>query len=112
MNDYWSRGWSEHTSHLRVNGYRLLEWADTVGWVLYPTERAALEAAADLEVYLEAPLEELDVLAFGAAVQKLIERAEAQRRRVERAPEPPSQGKPRDRHSNRWRDDQRGRRWR
>jgi hypothetical protein len=120
MNDFWSRGWGDYNSHLRASGLRLIEWADQVGWRLYPDERAALERGADIEVYLEAPLDELDVVAFGAAVQRLSELVEAKRRRAERQAlersRPPEieKGKPagREKRRDRWKDDQRGRRWR
>ena len=120
MNDFWSRGWGDYNSHLRASGQRLIEWANQVGWRLYPEERAALERGADVEIYLEAPLDELDVVAFGAAVQRLGELVEAKRRRAERqalersqAVEP-DRGKPgnKDKRRDRWKDDQRGRRWR
>lgn len=120
MNDYWSQGWGDHGSHLRANGLRLIQWADQVGWSLYPEERAALERGAEVEVYLDAPLDELDVVTFGAAVQRVADIVEAKRRRAERQAwererlagsdrGKPSAKAPRRDH---WRDDQRGRRWR
>ncbi|MCS6802153.1 MAG: hypothetical protein RMM58_06025 [Chloroflexota bacterium] len=120
MNDYWSRAWGDYNGHLRASGLRLIEWADRVGWSLYPEERDALERGADIEIYLDAPLDELDVVAFGAAVQRLSELVEAKRRRAERQlwerDRLPSaeKGKAggREPRRDRWRDDPRGRRWR
>lgn len=120
MNDYWSRGWGDYNSHLRASGLRLIEWADRVGWSLYPEERAALERGADVEIYLEAPLDELDVVGFGAAVQRLSDLVEAKRRRNERQaierelPVRPETGRAsgKEKRRDRWKDDQRGRRWR
>jgi hypothetical protein len=120
MNDFWSQGWSDYSSHLRASGRRLIEWADQVGWILYPEERAALERGEEVEVFLDAPLDELDVVAFGAAVQRVAELVESKRRRAERqvwererfsSPERGKSGGKAPRHE-RWRDDQRGRRWR
>jgi hypothetical protein len=102
----------------------LLDWADQVGWQLYPDERTMLEHAADVEIYLEAPLDELDVVAFGAAVQKLGERVQSQRQRAERAQlsmppsvrdapdDAPGRDKRKEKEKRHRRDDQRGRRWR
>ncbi|MFN8534700.1 MAG: hypothetical protein U0556_14280 [Dehalococcoidia bacterium] len=125
MNDYWSRGWGDYNSHLRVSGQRLIEWADQVGWSLYPHERASLEEGADVEIFLELPLDELDVVAFGAAVQKLSERVDSQQRRAQRraTEQPPERetpktqagGKPKSQDKQKRRrssDDQRSRRWR
>lgn len=126
MNDYWSSGWGwgDPNSHLRTSGRQLLDHADRLGWILYPEERQALEQAAHLETYLDIPLDELDVITFGAAVEKIRGRL------MNRAPSPQSsfqsssssskekekekdkdKGKPK-RWRGRGKDDHRERRWR
>ncbi len=113
MNEYWARSWDQANSHLRVNGSQLLNLADTLGWELYPEERQTLVAGSDVEIYLTDPLDELDVISFGAAIQTLQERLEARNARHPRMEKPPklkdnAHHKRRDRRD----DNSRDRRWR
>lgn len=123
MNDYWSSGWGwgDPNSHLRVSGRQLLDHADRLGWILYPEERKALEQAAHLETYLEIPLDELDVITFGAAVEKvrgrLASRSPAPAMDLERPSIAKDKGSERDkgkpkRWKGRGKEDHRERRWR
>lgn len=77
---HWSWGWNDPNAYLRASGRDLLTHADRVGWSLYPEERAALERASELEIYLDEPLSELDIMQFGQAVEKLRYRAEGRKR--------------------------------
>ena len=77
---HWSWGWNDPNAYLRASGRDLLNHADRVGWTLYAEERAALERASEVEVYLDEPLSDLDIMQFGVAVEKLRFRAEGRKR--------------------------------
>jgi hypothetical protein len=72
-------GWGDPNAHLRATGADLIAHADRLGWSLYPEERSGLERAAASEVYLPEPLSEISIIEFGAAVEKLVRRAEGRK---------------------------------